>query len=343
MKFGSLFAGIGGFDLGFERAGMECAWQSEIDPFCNRVLARHWPAVSRYGDIRELRGEDLEPVDLICGGFPCQDVSVAGRRVGLVGERSSLFFEFARIAEEMRPRWLVVENVPGLLSSNGGRDFGTVLGTLAELGYGVAYRILDAQYFGVPQRRRRVFVVGCLGDWRRAAEVLFEPESGAGYPPPSREERQVVASLLASGAGTNRPAGVASEPDFLVAHALTSGRSGMRFDPTEEDYVINAQALGTSQVGLVRRLTPRECERLQGFPDDWTFVPNTKLVMSFFNQKHDEEVMNRFRKAVEEGNWDNIYQIVKDSPRYRVLGNAVAVPVAEWIGRRILVVEDAST
>jgi DNA-cytosine methyltransferase len=171
VTVGSLFSGIGGIDLGLERAGMKVVWQVENNEFCRKALRKHWPGVKLYGDIREIQGNELEPVDLICGGFPCQDLSVAGKRAGLAGERSGLFYEFARIIDELAPRWVLIENVPGLLSSNGGRDMGAVLGTLAELGYGYAYRVLDAQYFGVAQRRRRVFIVGCFGDVASAAKV----------------------------------------------------------------------------------------------------------------------------------------------------------------------------
>ncbi len=160
MKFGSLFTGVGGFDLGFERAGMECAWQVEFDKNCQNVLRKHWSETELFNDVRTVGKHNLEPVDVICGGFPCQDVSIAGKRAGLAGERSGLWSEFARIIDELEPKWVVIENVPGLLSSNRGRDFATVIRWLAERGYGVAWRILDSQYFGVAQRRRRVFIVG---------------------------------------------------------------------------------------------------------------------------------------------------------------------------------------
>ena len=197
MKYGSLFSGIGGFDLGLDRAGMECVWQVEIEPKCQRVLARHWPNVNRYDDVRTFDGRTAGPVDLICGGFPCQDVSVAGPRTGLAGERSGLFHEFMRIAREARPRWVVIENVPGLLSSGKRRDMGTVLGALADLGCGYAYRVLDAQHFGLAQRRKRVFIVGHLGEpWSAPAAVLLEPASLPGDPPTRRAEGARVAAQL---------------------------------------------------------------------------------------------------------------------------------------------------
>ena len=163
MNVGSTFSGVGGLDLGLERAGMSVLWQAEIDEWSRRVLRWHWPDTRLYNDVRDITA-DAERVDLLTGGFPCQDLSVAGRRAGLAGERSGLFHEFARLADELRPAWLLVENVVGLLSSADGRDFGVVLSTLADLGYGLSWRVVDARYFGVPQRRRRVFVVGCFGD-----------------------------------------------------------------------------------------------------------------------------------------------------------------------------------
>jgi DNA (cytosine-5)-methyltransferase 1 len=167
MKFGSLFAGVGGFDLGFEAAGMECCFQVEWDKHCQQVLAHHWPDVPRWSDVSDVKGAELPPVDVITFGSPCQDLSVAGKRAGLDGGRSNLFFEATRIIREMRdatdgvfPRVAVWENVPGAFSSNAGHDFGAVLDGLAESGaLGIEWAILDARWFGVPQRRRRIFVV----------------------------------------------------------------------------------------------------------------------------------------------------------------------------------------
>ena len=208
MKFGSLFTGIGGFDLALERAGMECAWQCEIDKDARKVLQRHFEGVKIYDDVRTIT-TDAEPVDLICGGFPCQDVSIAGKRAGLAGERSGLWHEFHRILSVIKPRWAVIENVPGLLSSNRGRDFAVILSGLADIGYCTAWRVLDSRYTGVAQRRRRVFLVASLGDGS-CAEVLFESE-GVCWDPPARgkagEEvaRDVAPSLTASNDPSRSP------------------------------------------------------------------------------------------------------------------------------------------
>ena len=345
MRYGSLFTGIGGFDLAFDRLGMQGQFMCEIDPKCQTLLRRHF-ATRLYNDVRSITRDSADPVDLLAGGFPCQDVSIAGKRAGLAGERSGLWHEFARIIEELKPSWVLAENVPGLLSSNGGRDFAVVIQGLVELGYGVAWRILDAQYFGVPQRRRRVFIVGHLGDGR-ATEVLFERESSPWDFAPDRKPRKetpstfsvrtgedsTVAYLLstADDGRKDRPNGglycnptdvgngISSKSELLVAQCLTS-HEAKGGDPTTDNYICweprsqdgeprfhgnISPALNTAQGGQrqpmvgVRRLTPTECERLQGFPDGWT-----------------------------EGQ--------PDSARYKQLGNAVAVPVIEWIGRRIL-------
>src|SRR3990167_3158207 len=200
MKYASVFSGIGGFDLAADRAGMQCELQVEKDSHCRGVLAYRWPEVERKSDVKEVKA--LPAVGLVCGGFPCQDLSMAGRRAGLAGERRGLWSEVHRLIASALPRWVVIENVPGLLSSQEGRDFAVILRGLVECGYGVAWRILDAQYFGVAQRRRRVFIVGSLGDGR-ATQVLFEREGGAWDSPPRREAGGGGARLLAHGTTTN--------------------------------------------------------------------------------------------------------------------------------------------
>ena len=292
---------------------------------------------------------------------------MAGKRAGLAGKRSGLFWEFTRIIGELSPRWVLIENVGGLLSSNGGGDLGAILGTLGKLGYGFAYRVLDAQWWGVPQRRRRVFIVGCLGDWRRAAQVLFEPESLPWDSPPSRETGTGVTPLTANGVGTCGADDNQGQAGHLIARTLNAHGGSGRMDGDTETLVPVAfdckqsgeggevspplralchdksHANGGGQMAVafvqnsrdevreisgniagalladpgmkqqtylrndmaVRRLMPIECERLQGFPDNWTKYG-----------EHGEEIA--------------------DGPRYRMLGNAVAVPVVEWIVGRIV-------
>lgn len=181
MRFGSLFSGIGGFDLGFERAGMTCAWQVEIDDFCNRVLEKHWPNVPRFRDVRDVGRNNLESVDVICGGFPCQDVSLAGNRLGLEGKRSTLWSEFYRIICEIRPRWVVIENVPGLLSSDDGRFFAKILRELSEGGYDAEWRIISASDVGAPHIRERLWIVAYANGkyitdsiWQRNSDTSIE-------------------------------------------------------------------------------------------------------------------------------------------------------------------------
>lgn len=373
--FGSLFAGIGGLDLGLERAGFECRWQVEFDPTCTQVLSRHWPDVKRFGDVTQVRGEDLEPVDLIVGGWPCQDLSLAGRRAGLAGRRSGLFFEFMRLVDELSPEWILAENVPGLLSAGckpkcpggcvrtHGGAMGSVIGSLADRGYGYAWRVLDAQYLGLAQRRKRVFIVGHLGTpWSGPAQVLFEPESLRGDPPSRSasgsqpaagtagsargDDRSVlepivppVSGTLGGGSGNrgwsddlDRAGAFVGYPD--PSHALSAPAHGLRYDFESESYAYSVYPesgqgadlraveiqvaptlTGTAEAeatdrgtrivqGLVRRLTPVECERLQGFPDGWTATGASGKAIS-------------------------------DSKRYKMIGNAVASPCAEWIARRL--------
>ena len=478
MRYASVCDGIGAAHVAWQPLGWQCQWTSEIEPFPVAVVDHRY-GFRNLGDMTKITEEMLnEPVDLLVGGTPCQSFSVAGLRGGLADPRGNLALRFVQLASVMQPKWIVWENVPGVLSSGKGRDFGTFLGALAELGYGFAYRVLDAQWFGVAQRRRRVFVVGYLGDWRRAAAVLFERESVFGNPPTRgakgegiTSSPQGIAGNVSSkwSKGTGGPAGgecynlVAFHPtqdpissqDGLV-HALGTGSSGgcataaVAYDilgtpatnaakPTDVHVPLRARLPGQSeastttvvaipinadadrrnssastpspdaegrvrlrdpgigidyriawivsergqcrgedgqpmftmqatkphavaidlqnvtaggdlagtldttrpsrgggqavafdtynqtlnqtvragaseqaheQVGAVfngmavRRLTPRECERLQGFPDDYTLVTY------------------RGKPAA-------------DGPRYRALGNSMAVPVMRWIGERI--------
>ena len=194
MVYGSVCSGIESASVAWKPLGWRCAFMSEIDKFPRAVLAHRFPEVPLHGDFTTIAEGDYEPIDLLVGGTPCQDFSVAGKRAGLRGARGNLTLEYCLLAERLRPRWLVWENVPGVLSSNGGRDFGAFLGLLGECGYGFAWRVLDAQYVrvdghprAVPQRRERVFLVGYLGDWRPPAAALFEPEGMRGDSAPRRE------------------------------------------------------------------------------------------------------------------------------------------------------------
>lgn len=180
--------------------GWEAVAYSEIERFPSEVLAHHYPSTPNLGDMTKFKEWNLEQsIGLLVGGTPCQSFSVAGLRKGLDDPRGNLMLTYLAIADKYKPKWIVWENVPGVLSSNGGKDFGVFLGALGELGYGFAYRVLDAQYFGVAQRRRRVFVVGYLGDWRRAAAVLFERHSLQGHPAPSREKRKTITECAGAG------------------------------------------------------------------------------------------------------------------------------------------------
>lgn len=199
----SLFAGVGGFDLAMERNGVKVVATVEIDKKCNEVLAKQFPNAKQFTDVKTVTGKELIDVGfnptngIITGGFPCQDLSVAGKRAGLAGERSGLFWEIRRLVEETQTEWFILENVPGLLSSNGGKDFGIVLGEMADLGYSIGWRVLDAQYFGVPQRRRRVFIVGNrTGNPERILKVLFESKGLRRNTTQSQQARQELAGSI---------------------------------------------------------------------------------------------------------------------------------------------------
>jgi len=220
----SLFAGVGGFDLAMERNSVEVVANVEIDKQCQKVLAKHFPNAKQFSDITDVKGSDLIAAGfkpdrgIITGGFPCQDLSVAGKRRGLAGERSGLFWEIARLIEETQTEWFILENVPGLLTSNKGQDFGVVIGTMADIGYGVAWRVLDAQYFGVPQRRRRVFIVGRrTGNQLSAAEVLFKSESLRRNTTQSKQTRQDSTNSIARSFGQSSFAGYTEGPTTLTA------------------------------------------------------------------------------------------------------------------------------
>ena len=413
MKYLSVCSGIEAATVAWHHLGWTPTAFAEVEPFPSAVLAHHYPTVRNRGDMTKYQEWPDESVDLMVGGTPCQSFSVAGLRQGLKDPRGNLMLVYLGIADRFRPRWLVWENVPGVLSSGGGRDFGTFLGALVELGYGFAYRVLDAQWFGVAQRRRRVFVVGYLGDASRAAKVLFESESVCRNPAPSREKGKGIAtSTTPSVAGSldtecgggklthqsvanghiigtitarmfnalgardveegallpvsiatydmkqhhnPQPSGTAQlttkncafvrgdtplaaiafhptqDPisSENISHALGAGsksgtattavafesnrRDGARVygDTTNTLQAFAGTGGGNSpmvqQSTAVRRLTPTECERLQGFPDSYTAIPWKK-------------------KTADQ---------CPDGPRYKALGNSMAVPVMRWIGERI--------
>jgi DNA (cytosine-5)-methyltransferase 1 len=318
VKYGSVCSGVEAATVAWHPLGWEPQWFSEIEAFPSAVLAHHYPEVQNLGDMTKFKEWTDDPIDLLVGGTPCQSFSIAGLRKGLDDPRGNLMLTFVAIAARYRPRWVVWENVPGVLSSNGGRDFGTFLTALGEVGYGFAYRVLDAQYFGVAQRRRRVFVVGYLGDWRRAAAVLFERESLSGHPAPSRETRQEVACFTTSsiadyreGCGTLRAHGGDLGGGSETVIAFGAQNSASQGDSVSEHMTPTLDKSKVSAVAIkeaVRRLTPRECERLQGFPDDYTLI------------------QYRNKPAT-------------DSPRYKAMGNSMAVPVMRWIGERIQMVD----
>jgi DNA (cytosine-5)-methyltransferase 1 len=344
VTFVELFAGIGGFRLGLERAGMHCVYANELDKQCCEAYERHWPDGTMHrGDIREVDPADIPPHDLLTAGWPCQDLSIAGKRKGIHGERSGLFFELVRLLAGTRTPWILLENVPGLLSANEGRDFGTVLSELDDLGYGVAWRVLDARYFGVPQRRRRVYLVGHLGG-PCPSEVLLESASLCGDSAEGGEKGSGLARTVTEEFARCR----GPEHDtYILAHQV-GGCTKHGRNPDATDYVLECAFRAANQAGV---------RRGSSYP-----VSGTPAVAVHANQRGEVRVSeyagalqtdrsgkqfegvacppsdpDRVREAAGvPGRLDVPMCECADGPRYRMLGNAVAVPVIEWIGRRLL-------
>lgn len=289
-KVASFFTGIGGFDIGFEQAGFDVNFQCEINAFCKSVLKHHWPKIPCATDITSLEPGSVPDAEVWCGGFPCQDLSVArgskGRH-GLNGSRSGLFFRLSELAKIKKPRVILIENVHGLLNSNNGKDFAELLHTLSSLNYAVSWRLLNSRYFGVPQSRPRVYICAWMKNPTSAGNVLFESHL------PIHLKNERAAFLTTSWKQGSGPI----PPKLAFCLAATSGRhTGTDWSRTYIPYVDE-----------VRRLTPLECERLQGFPDHWT-----KLHLA------DVDVEK------------------SDSLRYHALGNAVSVAVIKCVAERIL-------
>jgi DNA (cytosine-5)-methyltransferase 1 len=410
--------------VAWEPLGWKAVGFSEIEPFPCAVLKHRFPNTPNYGSLTEYQSWPLQPgsIDLLVGGTPCQSFSVAGLRKGLADPRGNLALVFLGLADKLKPRWIVWENVPGVLSSDGGRDFGSFLGALEQLGYGWAYRVLDAQYFGVPQRRRRVFVVASLGGRDVAASVLLEPKSVCWHPAPRRKKGQATAADAGAGveagspivldrASFNQGQNAQYEPhieqtmgdhSFLIGEAITFQPGNLRreagadpsttttttlkasagdqmphvahpiagfkwhqgaqagsigyvegqcptittdkapavihptvpldgmnllsrlgpcgenhsmqnFDNGDPSFTLRKGGMqhGVLTPMAVRRLTPIECERLQGFPDNWSQIP--------WKGKPADQC--------------------PDGPRYKCAGNSMAVPVMRWIGEQIARVE----
>jgi DNA (cytosine-5)-methyltransferase 1 len=295
MKYLSVCSGIEAATCAWENLGWQPAGFSEIEPFPCAVLKHHYPTVTNYGDINEHAKWDLPPIDLLVGGTPCQSFSIAGLRKGLEDPRGNIMLTYLRILESRRPKWTIWENVPGVLSSNGGRDFSTFITSLGNMGYGWAYRVLDAQWFGLAQRRKRVFVVGCLGDRTSASKVLFESQSVQRNPAPSRYTGKTTTRDIKECTTVWR-AGDNTNSETCINHAGT-----LNCNKGQRGGIVAMQSTA------VRRLTPTECERLQGFPDGYTAIAWRKKLTAD----------------------------CPDGPRYKALGNSMAVPVMKWIGERI--------
>lgn len=369
MKYGSVCSGIEAASVAWEPLGFQAQFFSEIEPFPCAVLNHHWPHIPNHGDMTKFKEWPNETIDILVGGTPCQSFSIAGLRKGLADPRGNLMLTYLAIAARYSPEWLVWENVPGVLSSNQGRDFAAFLNGLAELGYGFAYRILDAKHFGVPQRRRRVFLVANSRSWQRAAAVLFERASLSGHIAPSGNTQKnasafiessfggyvespdagtITASggalsggseslVIASGKNESGNTNVLCVNGNIINRTDNSGGDGMGVIADGTSYTLTAtnrhavlhetcaageardsregtteqERSGKGWVGetpfAIRRLTVEECEFLQGFPRGHTQIPW------------------RGKPA----------EACPDGPRYKAIGNSMAVPVMRWIGERI--------
>ena len=308
MNVLSVCSGIGAPECAWTPLGFKFVGASEIEEFPSAVLSHHYPDVPNFGDLNNYKEWKLDDTDInvICGGTPCVSFSVAGLRRGLDDERGNLSLVFIRLCERVQPEFIVWENVPGVLSSNGGKDFAAFTGALSEIGYSFAWRILDAQFFGVPQRRRRVFLVGHCGDWRYPAAILFEPKSVRGDTPKSGKAGEDIAPTVVCGPPYSRTGNQRVEAEALVLQRMRGFG-----DYTESNHASALKARdykdATDLVVMerARRIMPIEAERLQGFPDNYT------------------DITYRGKPA-------------PDSQRYKALGNSMAVPVLRWIGERIL-------
>lgn len=318
LAYAGVFEGIGGFGLAFDRAGMTCTSQVEISKHRRKILARYWPDTPRGENIYDVNGRDLGRPDLLCGGFPCKDTSIAApHRTGLAGTSGGLYWQFRRLLDEhlrlvddTRPRWVVIENPPGLLASNGGRDMSAVVHGLEELGYGWAYRVVDGRHLGSAQRRPRVLVLGHRGgDPRPAWSVLADPEGGgvgAGESDPRQGRkpgRPALGAVVDEHDGTlifrksRRPR---STTDYATWVADTGFNTLTGFDGgwgARQTHIV-------VQHGRPRVLTLTEWERLCGFPDGWTAG-------------------------------------IPDSERFAALGDCMHVGTADWLAHRLIAVDAA--
>ena len=366
LTVGSTFTGVGGADLGLEWAGFRIAWQCELDPWKRSILAAHWPDTPIHDDITTLH--DPEPVDVMIGGFPCQDLSVAGKRKGFDGERSVLAFEFLRVAESLAPRWLILENVPGLLSSNRGRDFARLVDEVVACGYGLSWRVLDARYFGVPQRRRRVFLVARRADAvvdsgaasRLALRALLE--SGSGDPTPGWPPRQDTPADAGGGADADgifnataafgawveeRNARELSQRDYKSPNHLVSFRKSERAQTHQDDETwvesnstntLNRFDTGDTRATQIVAST-LQAQHGRGFACNAEMAAGGQLVP-------DETTVRRLTPTECERlmGWPDGWTAPEgvkapDSKRYAACGDGIVSWVAYWIGQRIRMIE----
>jgi DNA (cytosine-5)-methyltransferase 1 len=306
LKYFSLFSGIGGFELGFPK-NWECVGYSEINKSAIAIYNNHFKEIKNYGDAKEINPKEIDDIDLLCSGFPCQAFSYAGERLGFKDTRGTLFFEIARIVKEKQPQYLLLENVKGLLSNDNRRTFASILATLDELGYNVEWEVLNSRYFGVPQNRERVFLIGHL---RGTSGRQIFPIGRIGSKNEGEIGKEVSYAIDKSyykGPWSKKPTEGRRQLVMVYAdHTQANIKQRVR-SLDNPSWCLGGTTTLIGIDGRLRKLTPIECERLQGFPDNWTK----------FGLENDSQIE------------------ISDTERYKCLGNAVTVNVVQEIANRM--------
>ena len=395
MNYLSVCSGVEAATVAWHDLGWNPVAFSEIEKFPSEVLAHHYPDVPNLGDMSNYKEWNFgeKTIDLLVGGTPCQSFSVAGLRKGLEDPRGNLALIYCGILDKFRPKWFIWENVPGVLSSSKGRDFGSFLGAVGELGYGFSYRVLDAQNFGVPQRRRRVFVVGHLGDWRPAAEVLFEPESLSRHIEESRKKRKDTprdSTLGIDTSGRKKMTSLFGNIPFVLnnpialqdTRAINKSQNGKGWNDTNKSYTLDTKAtqgvaysiredatknnMSVTELDVSNCLSSHQPSIMSHHAQ--TFVMDKAVAHTFkircgcdgggkgylgqdektytLSTNQDQHLFNNMavRKLTPieceklqgfKPNYTNIKENCPDGPRYKAMGNSMAVPVMKWIGERI--------
>lgn len=358
LTYASVCSGIEAPGVATRPLGWRPLWFAEISPFPSAVLAHHYPDVQNHGDFTALLTNPPASPDVLIGGTPCQSFSIAGLRGGLTDHRGNLALAFMALVDVLRPRWILWENVPGVLSSNGGRDFGSILGALGKLGYGFAYRILDAQYAGLAQRRKRVFLVGYSGDWRRPAAALFEPESLRRDSPPRRGSGSGVAGAPAGCLGGRSADDSAGQAPRLQAVGLRASDGetarSLNAHPTRMDldtetfvaHTLRGNGHDASEDGTGRGvpLVPVAFAHQTGGDMRLGWAPESGVASPTMGVRRLSCTEMERLQGFPDGYTAIPYRgkpagQCPDGPRAKALGNSMATNVIRWICERIKIVD----